>query len=139
MMAQETYLIGNQTSKNISKLEYEIIHGIGYKIYLALLIIGFLFMVLAIDMGNTNIVIGCIENDSIVFEERLCTDHSKTELEYAIGIKTVLELYNVDVNKIDVSFSSKEGTIAVCKNGAGVDFSEEIAKKILLEKEINII
>ena len=58
-------------------------------------------MVLAIDMGNTNIVIGCIENDSIVFEERLCTDYSKTELEYAIGIKTVLELYNVDVNKID--------------------------------------
>ncbi len=46
---------------------------------------------------------------------------------------------DVDVNKIDVSFASKEGTIAVCKNGAGVDFSEEIAKKILLEKEINII
>ncbi len=46
---------------------------------------------------------------------------------------------DVDVNKIDVSFSSKEGTIAVCKNGAGVDFSEEIAKKILLKKEINII
>ena len=46
---------------------------------------------------------------------------------------------DVDVNKIDVSFSSKEGTIAVCKNGAGVDFSEEIAKKILLEKEIDII
>jgi len=46
---------------------------------------------------------------------------------------------DVDVNKIDVSFSSKEGTIAVCKNGSGVDFSEEIAKKILLEKEINII
>ena len=46
---------------------------------------------------------------------------------------------DVDVNKIDVSFSSKKGTIAVCKNGAGVDFSEEIAKKILLEKEINII
>ena len=46
---------------------------------------------------------------------------------------------DVDVNKIDVSFASKEGTIAVCKNGAGVDFSEEIAKKILLEKEIDII
>ena len=46
---------------------------------------------------------------------------------------------DVDVNKIDVSFSSKEGSITVCKNGAGVDFSEEIAKKILLEKEINII
>jgi len=46
---------------------------------------------------------------------------------------------DVDVNKIDVAFASKEGTITVCKNGAGVDFSEEIAKKILLEKEINII
>ena len=46
---------------------------------------------------------------------------------------------DVDVNKIDVSFSSKQGIINVCKNGAGVDFSEEIAKKILLEKEINII
>ncbi|MBE7055107.1 MAG: bifunctional ornithine acetyltransferase/N-acetylglutamate synthase [Ruminococcaceae bacterium] len=46
---------------------------------------------------------------------------------------------DVDVNKIDVSFKSKEGTILVCKNGAGVNFSEEIAKKILLEKEIDII
>ncbi len=46
---------------------------------------------------------------------------------------------DVDVNKIDVAFSSAAGTIGVCKNGAGVNFSEEIAKKILLEKEINII
>ena len=46
---------------------------------------------------------------------------------------------DVDVNKIDVAFSSVAGTIDVCKNGAGVNFSEEIAKKILLEKEINII
>lgn len=44
----------------------------------------------------------------------------------------------LDVNKVDVAFTSKEGTISVCKNGAGVDFSEEIAKKILLEKEITI-
>ena len=46
---------------------------------------------------------------------------------------------DVDVNKIDVSFSSKAGEIAVCKNGAGIDFSEEVAKKVLLEKDINII
>ncbi len=45
----------------------------------------------------------------------------------------------VDVNKIDVSFKSAKGEIAVCKNGAGVDFSEEIAKEILLEKEIEIL
>ena len=46
---------------------------------------------------------------------------------------------NVDVNKVDVSFRSKAGTIDVCKNGAGVAFSEEIAKEILLEKEIEIL
>ena len=46
---------------------------------------------------------------------------------------------NVDVEKIDVSFRSLKGEISVCKNGAGVDFSEEIAKEILLEKEIEIL
>ena len=45
----------------------------------------------------------------------------------------------VDVNKIDVAFKSTKGTIAVCKNGAGIDFSEEKAKQILLEKEIDIL
>ena len=45
----------------------------------------------------------------------------------------------VDVNKIDVSFKSSQGTIDVCKNGAGVDFSEEKAKEILLQKEIDIL
>ena len=45
----------------------------------------------------------------------------------------------VDVNKIDVAFRSKAGYIEVCKNGAGVPFSEEEAKKILLEKEIEIL
>ena len=45
----------------------------------------------------------------------------------------------VDVDKIDVAFQSKAGTIPVCKNGAGLDFSEEKAKEILLEKEIEIL
>ena len=45
----------------------------------------------------------------------------------------------VDVTKADVSFSSKSGKVLVCRNGAGVDFSEEEAKKILLEKEIEIL
>ena len=45
----------------------------------------------------------------------------------------------VDVNKIDVAFKSEKGTIAVCENGAGVDFSEEKAKEILLESEIEIL
>lgn len=45
----------------------------------------------------------------------------------------------VDVNKIDVSFKSDKGEILVCKNGAGVDFSEDKAKEILLESEIEIL
>ena len=45
----------------------------------------------------------------------------------------------VDVNKIDVSFRSGAGEIAVCKDGAGIPFSEEKAKEILLEKEIDIL
>ena len=46
---------------------------------------------------------------------------------------------DVDVNRVDVSFRSAKGEIAVCKNGAGVDFSEEKAKEILLESEIEIV
>ncbi len=44
----------------------------------------------------------------------------------------------VDVEKIDVAFKSEKGIVEVCKNGSGVDFSEEKAKEILLEKEICI-
>ena len=46
---------------------------------------------------------------------------------------------DVDVNKIDVAFRSAKGTVKVCENGAGIEFSEEIAKEILLEKEIEIL
>lgn len=46
---------------------------------------------------------------------------------------------DVDVTKIDVSFSSDKGEILVCRDGAGVDFSEEKAKEILLEKDIKIL
>ncbi len=45
----------------------------------------------------------------------------------------------VDPGKIDMRFSSAAGEIQVCKNGVGVAFSEEEAKKILLEKEIDIL
>ena len=45
---------------------------------------------------------------------------------------------DVDVNKVDVSFVSEAGEILVCKDGTGVDFSEEKAKEILLKKEIGI-
>ena len=46
---------------------------------------------------------------------------------------------DVDVNKIDVAFKSNAGEIVVCVDGAGIDFSEEKAKEILLEKEIQVL
>jgi glutamate N-acetyltransferase/amino-acid N-acetyltransferase len=45
----------------------------------------------------------------------------------------------VDISKIDVAFQSKKGSVLVCKGGSGVDFSEEKAKEILLEDEIDIL
>ncbi len=45
----------------------------------------------------------------------------------------------VDVSKVNVAFRSAKGTVVVCENGAGVEFSEEKAKEILLEKEIEIL
>lgn len=46
---------------------------------------------------------------------------------------------DVDVNKIDVSFASKAGKIDVCQDGHGIEFSEEIAKEVLTETEIDIL
>ena len=45
-------------------------------------------MILAVDIGNTNIVIGCIEEEKVYFVERVSTDISKTELEYVVQFKT---------------------------------------------------
>lgn len=58
-------------------------------------------MILAIDIGNTNIVIGCCDKEKIYFVERLSTNNTKTELEYAISFKNVLELYQIDPKEID--------------------------------------
>ena len=45
----------------------------------------------------------------------------------------------VNVHKVDVAFRSAAGTVRVCVDGAGIPFSEEEAKKVLLEKEIEIL
>lgn len=52
-------------------------------------------MILAIDIGNTNIVIGCIDGRDCHFVERLSTVRTKTELEYAIDIKNVQDIYHI--------------------------------------------
>ena len=59
-------------------------------------------MLLAIDIGNTNIVLGCIrdEDDQILFAERLSTDHNKTALEYAISFRNVLHIYHLSAKDV---------------------------------------
>jgi len=58
-------------------------------------------MLLAIDIGNTNIVIGCIQNDEIVFKARIATDRTRTSDQYGVEIKTMLEAF--DIKREDIS------------------------------------
>lgn len=58
-------------------------------------------MILAIDIGNTNIVMGGIDKKKTYFIERLSTVRTKTELEYAVDIKTVLDIYHIDKSLIE--------------------------------------
>lgn len=58
-------------------------------------------MVLAVDIGNSNIVIGCCRDNKITFVERLSTKPDSTTLEYAISFKNVLELYGITKEDID--------------------------------------
>ena len=57
-------------------------------------------MILAIDIGNTNIVLGCFDDEKIILRERLSTNHTATLLEYAATIKTAFEMYNIDPKEI---------------------------------------
>ena len=58
-------------------------------------------MLLAIDIGNTNLVIGCIENDQILFKARIATDRLRTSDQYGVEIKSMLEAYGVQIQDID--------------------------------------
>ena len=58
-------------------------------------------MLLAIDIGNTNIVLGCFENDKIRFKARIATDKIKTSDQYGVEINTMLETFGVHKDQID--------------------------------------
>ena len=58
-------------------------------------------MILAVDIGNSNIVIGGIEKKDILFEARLRTDATKTSDEYCIDLKMILEVYKVNAEQIE--------------------------------------
>ena len=58
-------------------------------------------MIFAIDVGNTNIVLGCIQNGTILFTERMETDLRRTELEYAIAFRSVMELHHISPSQLE--------------------------------------
>ena len=57
-------------------------------------------MILAVDIGNTNIVMGCFDGNKIVFRERVSSSQKATDLEYAVSIKTALEMNQINPDKI---------------------------------------
>lgn len=58
-------------------------------------------MLLAIDIGNTNLVIGCIKDDEILFKARIATDRLRTSDQYGVEIKNMLEAYGAQIADID--------------------------------------
>ena len=58
-------------------------------------------MLLAIDIGNTNIVIGCMKDDEIIFKARIATERQRTSDQYGVEIKNMIEAFGVNLKEID--------------------------------------
>ena len=58
-------------------------------------------MILTVDIGNSNIVLGGVEDDEIVFEARLRTDATKTSDEYCVDLKSLLDVYRIESASIE--------------------------------------
>ena len=58
-------------------------------------------MALAVDIGNTNIVLGCFHGDTIHFVARIATERNRTAEQYAAEIKSIIQLYDRDPKKVD--------------------------------------
>lgn len=63
-------------------------------------------MILALDVGNTNIVIGCIDDGNIIFDGRLATNSAKTDMELAVLLKNILTLNKIDISSLEGSIIS---------------------------------
>ena len=88
----------------------------------------------ALDTENARIIAKSVICSSLVKAAMFGSDANWGRVLCAIGYSGA----SVDVDKVDVSFISSKGEISVCKNGAGIDFSEEKAKEILLMDDITI-
>lgn len=86
-------------------------------------------MILAIDIGNTNIVLGCVDDEKTYFIERLSTIKTKMELEYAIDIKMVLDIHGIDPAQL-------EGAIVGSVVPQITNIVKEAAEKILKKETL---
>ena len=86
------------------------------------------------DKENARIIAKSVICSSLVKAAMFGSDANWGRVLCAIGYSGA----DVDINKVDVSFVSAKGEIPVCVNGAGIEFSEEKAKEILLEDDIVI-
>ena len=93
-------------------------------------------MILAIDMGNTNIVIGGIDDRRTYFLERITTNRFKTDLEYAINVKNILEIYGVSTADIEGAIIS---SVVPPLNATLISAVEKICGKTPMKTGINII
>lgn len=60
-------------------------------------------MILTVDIGNSNIVLGCVEEGHILFQARIVTDQIKTSDQYCAELKTMLDLYGAKIQDIEGS------------------------------------
>ncbi len=88
-------------------------------------------MILAINIENTNTVIGCFQEEKIIFVESISTSLTRTELEYAISFKNIFELHGLDMNQI-------EGAIIASVVPPVTNVVRQAVKR-LSEKEVLII
>lgn len=88
----------------------------------------------ASDVHTARVVAKEVVGSSLVKAAMFGSDANWGRVLCAIGYAPV----DVDVSKVDVSFSSVAGTVAVCRHGAGIEFSEDEASSVLMRNEVGI-
>ena len=87
-------------------------------------------MILTVDIGNSNIVLGGVEGEQILFEARLRTDPTKTSDEYCIDLKMILEVY--DVQSADVEGAIIASVVPQVLNSVQTALKKLIGKTALV-------
>ncbi|MCD2491233.1 type III pantothenate kinase [Lacrimispora sp. NSJ-141] len=87
-------------------------------------------MILAIDIGNSNVVVGCIDAKQTYFVERISTNVNLTVLEYAVTIKNILELYHINPKGLEGAIISS--VVPPISNTVKLSVEKIIGKPCLL-------